>query len=866
VDDSEPVVSRSLPQAPITLHGTGMARRFGWLYFISGLWVFFRKLLLPDASAEHVRRAAEKGPVVYALRTRSSVDFLALWKVLNRRRLPLAQLANGPSTIPWMPGADGLRMLRAKLGWFFRQGRMGNPVATGAVTAQVAAGAHAAVFLRPKADWRDIFRPPAWPDPMAALLEAQARSDRPIQVLPTVVIWRRSPEVAKKQVWARWLGTEEEPGTLAKLVGLLLGHRRSVVQVGPAIDLTEYLARFGDEDKARQAKRLRLMVRRYCFREQQTVRGPRKKSHRWLRRIVLRSASIRTLLEQESRATGKGEEELQRTLVKMYDRMAARFNYTVVRAFAGFCRSMWTNLYAGVDVRDEDMERIRQASREGVCVLTPCHRSHMDYLLVSSMAYDRALNVPHIVAGDNLAFFPMGWIFRRSGAFFIKRSFKGERLFPVLFQTYMTHLFREGYAVEFFIEGGRSRTGKLLPPKLGVLGNTVEAGIQARVGRSLGEVCWMPIAISYEQVVEERPYARELGGEPKQKESLAGVVKAGGVFFKRYGRVYLRVGAPVRLTEFITTLPAPWEDLDREHRREALQALGERILHRIDRLAVVLPTGLVALALLSRAGPAHPARVLQERVAWIRAFLEREGAEHSTSLANPEPAIREALARFLSEGLVERIEAPKDAVFRVVGSRRITLEYYKNQLLHFFAPASLLAAAIRALRTDQVSLPELSSDFRLQVYLFRFEFVFDPESDDEALERRSLAQLEACGALTPLASGGWLVLDEERLDEVAGLTDTFREGYSAVLTCLPALRDQDFDKEDLAREVQKAGERLLEAQQILRPEALSLANLQHALRAFSEDGLYKVRAGSGGLEIDEGLQRELVERMRQLGG
>ncbi len=857
-------VAADRPHVPATLHGTGMARRFGWLYFLSGLWLLLQRLRLTDASAEHVRRAAQQGPVVYALRTRSAADFIALWKVLNQRRLPLAGLGNGPSTIPWMPGADAVGLLREKLSWFFRRGRVGNPVETGELTRYVASGGHAAVFLKPHPDWRDIFRTPAWPDPMEALLQAQAQTSRPIQVLPTVVVWRRAPEQAHGAIWKRFVGTEEEPGTIAKLLGLTLGARKALVQVGPPVDLADYLSRFGEEAPERQAKRLRLMVRRYCFREAQVIRGPRQKSHRWLRRLVLRSAPIRTLIAQESAATGRSQEDLQKQLVKMYDRMAARLNYHGVSSFAAFCRFAWRNVYAGVDVRDEDLERLRQASRDGVSVLTPCHRSHMDYMLLSSMMYENDIIVPYIVAGDNLSFFPFGWYFRRSGAFFIKRSFKGERLFPVLFQTYMTHLMREGYTLEFFIEGGRSRTGKLLPPKLGVLGNTVEAGIEARLGRSLGEVSYLPIAVSYEQVVEERPYARELGGEPKRKESLAGVVKASGVFFKRYGRVYLRVGEPIRLSEFVEKLPAPWPELDREHRREALQALGERILHAIDRQAVVLPTGLVALALLCRSAPAHPSKTLWQRVDWIDRFLQREGAEFSTSLTNREPAVREALARFLSEGLVERIEAAEDAVFRVVGSRRITLEYYKNQLLHFFVPASLIAAVIRGQATDRVSPAELSADFRLQLFLFRYEFVFDPDVDDGTLEERALAQLEAAGALTGLADGGWLVLDPVRLDEVAGLTDTFREGYSAVLTTLPTLRNLDFDRDDLARAVQKSSRRLLEAQELQRPESLSLANLRNALRAFKEDGLYRLRAGSGGLELDEGTQQELTERLRGL--
>ena len=219
-----------------------------------------------------------------------------------------------------------------------------------------------------------------------------------------------------------------------------------------------------------------------------------------------------------------------------------------MKAFAIFCRFVWNQIFSGVDLRPEDIERMREAVRTGTPILVPSHRSHLDYLLIGSQCYEHGLVLPYVVAGENLSFFPMGLLFRGSGAFFIKRSFKEDPIFPTVFERYVRLLIREEIPVEFFIEGGRSRTGKLLHPKLGMLRMVVNSAVHMKSDRIL---TILPIAFSYEQIAEEKSYAKELSGKSKQKESVSGVLKARKILKKRYGKVYMRVGEPIYLNEII---------------------------------------------------------------------------------------------------------------------------------------------------------------------------------------------------------------------------------------------------------------------------------------------------------------------------
>ncbi|MFH1469900.1 MAG: 1-acyl-sn-glycerol-3-phosphate acyltransferase [Pseudomonadota bacterium] len=865
-----PLVPSDLSQGLVG-HGAGMGHRFGWLYHLCGMGLFLRSLRFEEHSAERIRQAAERGPVVYTLYQRSLLDYLALNKALNSRRLPLAAWANGIRTSLWLP-LPFWGLLRSLAALLRPLGPAEDPLRSGWLGTLLASGANAALFMLGIRTWRDrLARRPA-ADVAEALIAAQRGCERPIQVVPVVVLWSRQPLEARSEVERGILDSGDLPTGFGRLFSALARRSAAIVQAGEPMDLPKLLERYADEPPQRQARILRVALRRYLYREQAVVRGPKQRSLRWMRRLVLSSSPVRAAMAEEQQDTGLSPARIQRRAERAFDKISARMSYRWVSVANVATRLLWNRIYSGVDVREEDMDRIRQAQRRGCLVLLPCHRSHLDYLLVSSILYQHDLALPHIAAGINLSFWPAGPIFRHLGAFFVKRSFKGDRIFPAVFAQYVHQLVRDGHPIEFFIEGGRSRTGKLLSPKLGLLGMVVDA--LAAVSREDFDVTLLPVNISYEQLAEENAYARELAGEKKKSESITDVVRARRVLTRRYGRVYLRAGTPLSLREALAQLPQPWSGLDRERRNEWLQHVGERVLHRINQEALVLPTGLVALALMAHDRRGIRRDVLQARVERFRAFLERAGARPSASMAWPGWATEEALARFVSGKKVGVFEDEDGPVYQLAESSRVTLEYYKNSLLHFFVPASLLALALRRAVREHgvpraglptggvgVDLAVAERDFLTLAWMLRHEFVFDPETDLSRLFASGVEQAVGHGALH--RDGDALrVVDAALLEELANLLASFVESYWLTLKALHGLARHGPLPKDLMAAIRTKGQGAYAVEEIRRAESLSSANLQNALKAFREEGIF--RPEGEGIAFDEEGYRGTLALLRGL--
>ena len=210
-------------------------------------------------------------------------------------------------------------------------------------------------------------------------------------------------------------------------------------------------------------------------------------------------------------------------------------------------RPLAERVYAGIDVDEEGIERVREAARRGSLVLLPSHKSHVDYLLLSFVLRKNGLHDPgRSPRATTSPSSRSGPLFRRAGAFFIRRSFKGDRLYTAVVDAYIRRLIRDGYAIEFFLEGGRSRTGKLLAPKLG----PAQHGGRRRARRSRGKtVSFVPVSIGYERMMEEGAYARELSGGAKRKEDAAALLKLGAVLREKYGRANVQFGEVLELDE-----------------------------------------------------------------------------------------------------------------------------------------------------------------------------------------------------------------------------------------------------------------------------------------------------------------------------
>jgi len=528
-------------------------------------------------------------------------------------------------------------------------------------------------------------------------------------------------------------------------------------------------------------------------------------------------------------------------------------------------RFLWNRIYGGVVIRDADVDRVRRASRRGTMVLVPCHRSHLDYVLVSSVFYEHDLAIPHVVAGINLSFWPLGPVLRRLGAVFVKRSFKGDRIFGVVFARYLQQLIREGYPVEFFIEGGRSRTGKVLSPKIGVLGMIMEAA--ARVRTRDFDVTFLPMNISYEQVAEEASYAREILGERKEAEGIGELMKAPAVLRHRYGRVFLRVGEPISASDELDALDAPWDAISEARRKEILLRLGNRLLHRVNEEAVVQPTHLVAAAMLCHGRRGIRRDALLGRVERFRAFLEDKGAALSPAWSRPAVAVDDAIRRFLDGRKVGLFEDEDGPVYRIPEERRILLEYYKNSVLHAFAVASLLALVVRrdargpGTGTVEGGLTDLSDARRVLHVLTRIfseEFIFDPDATPVQRETQAIDDLVRYGALRDASDGEterWQIADGVRLAEMAAFTVSFVESYGLTLKVAHGLKDQGAEASALPAAVLRVARGMYAVEEIRWPEALSAINIRNAIHVFTEMGVFTFRAG-GGLQFDEAAWTE----------
>ena len=806
-----------------------MLRRFGWMHWLLGLGRTLKRIHLDEASVARILAAHQKGPIVYVLLHESSVDYLALNRVLNERRLPLSIWANGVSHFWWQPVKDALKDTLWRIRARFARRPAINPVSSGWLAQQILRKQPVTVCLDNVAGQRTDF---GQSDPISAVIRAQRTTPNRIQLLPIIVVWNRAPDKSTHPVLSFLQSGGEEPGNLARLYNLLFRSRKAFVRVGDPVDLPILIQRVPD---ARQTRSLRILLRRFLKRESKVVRGPSLISRPNMMRLVLDNPPMRQLARQESLATGHSEERIRRKMEKEFYSIAAHFRWWIVPMLDIVLRPLWTRVYSGVDTPPADMERIREAMRKGSIVLVPCHKSHFDYVLLSWVFYDHKLIIPHIVAGSNLALPGLAWFLRSAGAFFIKRSFTGERIHPAVFSRYLRELTRHGYPVEFYIEGGRTRSGKLLPPKLGVLSMVLDA---ASIRPSGQEVTLLPISLTYNRVAEQDAYTREQSGASKRKETLGQFAKATSIVRHRYGRVYLRVGEPILCSEIVDgdSESPEWGQLERLEKRQQLQHIGEQILHRIGRCSVVLPATILSLGILAhhRRGIRHS--VLMDRMRRFHAFLLRANAPHAFHQDQFDEAILLALQRLESQGAIQSAEHNEERVWLVSVDARMELEFHKNHGLHYFSTAGYASMAIRSIRTQSFERDDLIPLFRALTWLLRYEFILSPDQSATELLEEGIEALVNHKALSS-TDEGYTVEDTHALAEIHALFRSVAEGYLLVLQDSPERKSEACTRQDLTLRLINKRDQSLEQGQITRPEALSQVTLNNAIKSFLESGI-----------------------------
>ena len=839
-----------------------MVQRPGLLLRLLSFFVY-RHVTVDPADVERLKDFADDGTVVYVARCRSLLDYGFFNWLLLRSGLALCRFAVRVATRPFSTLSELSSRRRRR-----RAGERA-PSDDAALEQAVEQDAPALLFLERRRGWRGRTEPLS-EDHIARLLTLQRGRERPILVVPLLVLWRPRPQRLKPSLIDVLLGAEASPGRIRKLWTVLLSGRRAQVYVGTPVDLRTLEAERADEAEGALARKVRGALYVHLARRTRVAIGPRVKDRGRLLAEVVRSLQRSGELEPVAAQTSRSPAALARRARKLLDEIAADFRLGWLAFLYWALHFVWSRIYDGLEVDEEGLRRVVEAAEKGPVMLVPSHKSHVDYLIISWVFHDRGLLPPHIAAGANMNFFPMGPIFRRCGAFFLRRTFKGDPLYPVVFAAYMRKLLREGYNVEFFIEGGRSRTGKTLPPRLGLLTYIVDAVLDG----GTRDVQFVPVSVDYERIVEAASYERELSGGKKNAEDLSGLLRARRVLTRRYGRLYVAFDEPLSMRAWLAEHEGGAEGPPKGERHRAIGRLGHHLAWRLSRSTTVMPISLVATALLC-----HPRRGLNRRdlllkVGFLQGWTAATGARFSNSIRLHLEAARVRIAVAGKELLAEAPavlgkntdpeRAPASAargealgalidaaaglftadktlsvhryadgeiVYRVAWDHRIRLDYYRNSLIPLMISDAIAAAAILADREDP------SGAARRLSALMKREFLFQVDVGFDNLFAAAVARLEAMGLVVSDDRGPPRVSDGGH-DALVFLREMLRpclEAYLAAARCLLAPRPEGAEPPVL-----ETAERLYHEGELSVPEACSgvtLANASKVLAALEPDAL-----------------------------
>lgn len=577
-----------------------------------------------------------------------------------------------------------------------------------------------------------------------------------------------------------------------------------------------------------------------------------------LKNIVLQSDQLHYVINQVSQESGEAPDIIQEEASVILEEMAHRLQISTVRFFAFALSKAFKTLFQHVCVNEEGIQRLQQAIQEHPVVLLPSHRSYMDFLLMSYILYTYDLALPVIAAGmDFMGMKFVGEMLRMSGAFFIRRSFGGDKLYWAVFSEYVKTMLRNGFApIEFFLEGTRSRTCKSLTPKLGLLNIVIEPFFKGEVF----DVNLVPVSISYERILEESLYARELLGVPKPKESTSGLLKARRILSEDYGSIHVYFGQPVSVRSLAQgkVNRSKYNLFPRHIPRkpmEETQSFVNDTAYRIVRLQednMVLKPWVLMASLLLQNLEGLELSVLTEQTLWLRglalsyaAFLDWPDHAPTAKVVSSSLALHRGLA-CVSGGRVSLVVGeplgpvtPEEALFNRAVSV-LSCASYRNQVLHVFLRPAMLAVAMHTAASSRKN--EVYNCFSFLWDVFSNDFILCPGDTVQDFE-------EACYLLVKTGAVQMPQQDIEMTDRgqpilsfFNGLLEPFLQGYQVVCRYLCEEASEGLTEKQYIPAVRSFAVKLILAGNLRCYEVLSSDMQKNALAALLRmDAVRKVK-------------------------
>jgi glycerol-3-phosphate O-acyltransferase len=572
------------------------------------------------------------------------------------------------------------------------------------------------------------------PPPLQKLCERLTEEKQlNIQIVPVSIIWGRNPGKEERSLFKLLFADDEHAGVIQKLFIILAQGRDSLVNFGKPISLREQVDQGGDATQT--ARKIRRVMRVHFRTQRNTTLGAKHYDRARIVTELVKAKPLQDAIEVEMRRTGHSKQRVEARARFYLREISSSPTHSMVRFFDVLLTYIWNKIYDGVVVRHGD--RVRALAEKYELIYVSSHRSHLDYLILPYELYYMGLRTPHTAAGVNLNFWPIGPILRRGGAFFIRRSFKGNRLYTLAFTEYLRFLVTRGHPIAFFPEGGRSRTGKLLTPKTGMLAMLIHNYLKD----SSKPVAFIPLYTGYDSVVEVKSYLKELRGAAKKKESFGQLFKARQMLKAKHGKAYVGFGEAIILEDKLNTEHPNWRsevngDEKPKWFNDFIDKIAEECMTNINRTALVSPVGLVGTALLSTPQRAIAENELIGLLNTLREILSKSG--YSPEVTLPTGSAETLLAQCQKVSPVNRFGYPGGDVIYLNELDSIILSYYRNNTLHLFALPSLVASYFQ--HNDDIEIKALIEGCA-EIYPFlRADFFLKWNADDLRDEIMRLVQ------------------------------------------------------------------------------------------------------------------------------